>query len=103
MIHYVCDMCKCTLDPKHDLSYVVRMEVYAAPGEADAMIDDDRDYLEDIHEILERLDESDPDDQQLSADTYQKHRFDLCRDCAERFMQDPLSRRLTQKFNFSKR
>lgn len=103
MIHYVCDLCKCTLDPTHDLSYVVRMEVYAAPGEADATIDGDCDYLEDIHEILERLDDSDPDDRQLSTDTYQKHRFDLCRECCQRFLQDPLGRRPAQHFDFSKR
>ena len=31
MIHYGCDMCKCELDPTHDMTYVVRMEVYPAP------------------------------------------------------------------------
>lgn len=103
MIQYVCDLCHAALDPQHDLSYVVRMEIYAAPGEDDSSRDDDRDYLEDIHEILERLDDSDPDDRELSADTYQKRRYDLCRDCCQRFLQDPLGRRPAQKFDFSKR
>ena len=102
MIQYVCDRCKCTLDPKHELSYVVRMEVYAAPGDADATVDDDRDYLEDIHDILERLDDSDPDDRQLSSDTYQKLRFDLCRDCAQRYLQDPFGRRTAGHLDYSK-
>ena len=55
MIHYSCDMCKCELDPTHETTYVVRMEVYPAPVEADAAIDNDRDHLEDIHEVLERF------------------------------------------------
>ena len=71
MIHYSCDMCKCELDPKHDVSYVVRMEVYPAPCEADAAIDNDRDYLEDIHEVLERYDEFEADGQLPENDTYQ--------------------------------
>ena len=59
MIHYSCDLCKRPLDPEDDLRYVVKLEVYAAcdPMEMDDT-DDDRDNLQEIHEILEQLDDA---------------------------------------------
>ncbi len=103
MIHYRCDMCKSELDPKHDVSYVVRMEVYPATNESDAGIDNDRDHLQDIHEVLERFEEFEPDGVLPEADAYQKRRYDLCRSCCERFLQEPLGRKTAPKFDFSKR
>lgn len=103
MIHYSCDMCKCELDSKHDVTYVVRMEVYPAPCETDSAIDNDRDYLNDIQEVLERYDEFEPDGELPENDTYRKRRFDLCRNCCERFLQEPLGRRSAPQFDFSKR
>jgi hypothetical protein len=103
MIHFSCDMCKCELDPKHDTSYVVRMEVYPAPAQADAAMDDDRDYLGDINEVLERFEEFDADGQLPDHDTYQQRRFDLCSECCKRFMREPLGHRTAQQFDFSKR
>ena len=52
MIHYSCDCCKRALDSE-DLRYVVKMEVYAAidPASMDD-VDDDRDHLQEIQEIL---------------------------------------------------
>jgi hypothetical protein len=102
MIHYSCDLCKCELDPNHDASYVVRMEVYPAPCEA-SRIDDDRDHLEDIQEVLERFDEFESDGQLPENDTYQTRRFDLCSDCCRRFLKEPLGRRHAPQFDFSKR
>ena len=103
MIHYSCDMCKCELDPRHDTSYVVRMEVYPAPVHADAAIDDDRDHLEDIHEVLERIEEFDDDGPLPSSDTYQTRRFDLCSTCCKQFLKHPLGRAAAKQFDFSKR
>jgi hypothetical protein len=103
MIHYSCDICKCELDSKHDVSYVVRMEVYPAPCETDAAVDNDRDYLEDIHEVLERFDEFEADGELPENDTYRQRRFDLCRQCCQQFLQQPLGRRGTPQFDFSKR
>jgi hypothetical protein len=103
MIHYSCDMCKCELDPKHDTSYVVRMEVYPAPAESGGAIDEDRDHLGDINEVLERYDEFEPDGQLPESDTYQSRRFDLCGECCKRFLREPLGRSAAPHFNFSKR
>ena len=59
MIRYSCDLCKRELDPQDDLRYVVKMEVYAAfdPAATDGD-EDDRDHLEEIQDILERLEDS---------------------------------------------
>jgi hypothetical protein len=103
MIHYSCDLCKCELDPKHDVSYVVRMEVYPAPCSAEAGIDSDRDYLEDINEVLQRYVEFEADGELPEGDTYQKHRFDLCRNCCRRFLQESVGRRGAAQFDLSKR
>ena len=54
MLHYSCDLCKRPLDSENDLRYVVKVEVYAAFDPLE--IDDDSDNLQEIHEILERLD-----------------------------------------------
>jgi hypothetical protein len=91
------------LDPKHDVSYVVRMEVYPSPCETESVIDNDRDHLEDIQEVLQRFDEFEADGILPETDTYRKGRFDLCRACCERFLQEPLGRRNAPKFDFSKR
>jgi len=103
MIHYSCDICKCELDPKQDVSYVVRMEVYPAPSPTNGAIDNDRDHLEDIQEVLERFEEFEADGVLPENDAYQTRRFDLCTQCCQRFLQEPLGRRTKAQFDFSKR
>jgi len=98
MIHFVCDVCKRSLDPE-DLRYVVRMEVYAALDNTDADLDNDRDHLQEIEDVLEHLDES--DDHELGDEVYQQLRFDLCAACRKKFLSDPLGRRMPQHLDFS--
>lgn len=98
MIHFTCDYCHRTIDPEHELRYVVRMEVYAALEAADADGENDRDHLEEIEDILARLaDESDP---QIGDDVYQHARYDLCGECRQKFLRNPLGRR-SAEFDFS--
>jgi hypothetical protein len=99
MIHYSCDVCKRPLDAEHDLRYVVRMEVYAALGSSREEIEDDRDHLQEIQDILERID--DDDDEQIGDDVYQQLRFDMCSECRKKFLLDPLGRQMATHFNFS--
>ncbi len=100
MIRYSCDLCKRDLDPEEDLHYVVKMEVYAAfdPTTADEE-DDDRDHLQEIQDILERLDDTDND--QIGEEVYQQMRFDLCPQCRKRFIKNPLGRETAKVFRFS--
>lgn len=97
MIQYSCDLCKRPLDPQDDLRYVVKMEVYAALDPVE--LDDDTDNLQEIHEILERLDDVTSD--QIGDDVCQQLRFDLCPECRKRFLKNPLGRKLVEQFDFS--
>jgi hypothetical protein len=101
MIHYSCDLCKRPLDPENELRYVVKLEVYAAfdPLAVDDS-EDDRDNLQDLHEVLERMD--DLDDDQIGDDVYQQLRFDLCPECRKKFVKNPLGRKTAEKYDFSK-
>lgn len=101
MMHYSCDLCKRPLDAHDDLRYVVKLEVYAAfdPLELDDR-DEDRDHLQDLQEVLERLD--DAADEQIGEDVYQQLRFDLCPECRKKFLKNPLGRRPAEQFDFSK-
>jgi hypothetical protein len=76
------------------------MEVYEAIGQDGGSVDDDRDYLTEIHEYLERLDED--DDESFERAECQLLRFNLCDDCRKNFLLDPLGRRVAQPFDFSK-
>ena len=98
MIHYTCDCCKRALDLEHDTRYVVRLEVYAAldPVEDEG---DDRDHLQEIQDILESLD--DIDSATCEDDVYHHARFDLCSDCRQRFVKNPLGRGFSHKLKFS--
>ncbi|MEN6406774.1 MAG: hypothetical protein ABFC77_09900 [Thermoguttaceae bacterium] len=101
MIRYSCDLCKRELDPQDDLRYVVKMEVYAAfdPSTADDGDESDRDHLEEIQDILERMEDSSSD--QIGDDVYQQLRFDLCPECRRKFLKNPLGREAAKAFGFS--
>jgi hypothetical protein len=100
MIHYTCDLCRRDLDPDIDLRYVVKMEVYAAfDPSANDEEDDDRDHLQEIQDILERLEDADAD--RVGEDVYQQLRFDLCPECRKRFVKNPLGREAAKAFGFS--
>lgn len=97
MIHYTCDCCKRLIDPERELRYVVRLEVYASLDPTADDAEDDRDHLQEIQEILERLD----DDEQLSDDVYHHSRHDLCSECRNRYVKNPLGRVAMQELGFS--
>ncbi len=99
MIHYSCDCCKRPLDPERDLRYVVKMEVYAAMDPTDDEIDGDRDHLQEIQDILQRME--DGEDEAVSDDVYQQLRYDMCSDCRTKFLSNPLPRDAAKQFIFS--
>lgn len=100
MIRYICDLCKRDLDPKEDLRYVVKMEIYAAYDPSAVGDDeDDRDHLQEIQDVLERLE--DAQCEQISDEVCQQLRFDLCPECRKRFIKNPLGREAAKVFGFS--
>ena len=102
MVHHVCHACKRSLDSE-DVRFVVRMEVYEALGQEGTSADDDRDYLGEIHDYLERFDEDldDREDELFGRIECQSFRFSLCGDCRKSFVHDPLGRRTAQPLDFS--
>ena len=97
MMHYSCDLCQCPLDSENDLRYVVKLEVYAALDPI--QVDDDCDNLLEMHEIIERMDESSVEE--IGEDVYRQMRFDLCPECRKRFLRNPLGRKLAEHLDFS--
>ena len=98
MIRYSCDMCKRDIDPGDDLRYAVKIEIYAAFDPL-TIEEDDRDHLEEIQDILERLEDAESDE--IGEDVYQQLRFDLCPECRRKFLQNPLGRESTTILDFS--
>ncbi len=99
MIRYLCDMCRRDIDPEEDLRYVVKIETYAAFDPLAMEEDDDRDHLQEIQDILERLEDAESDE--IGDDVYQQLRFDLCPDCRKKFLKNPLGRESAKALNFS--
>ena len=100
MIHYTCDRCKHVLDPVEDLRYVVRLEVQAVMDPVDSdEIDDDRDHLLEVHEILERTE--DLQGSLVGDDIYQRTRYDLCTECYQRFIRNPIGAEPAVQLTFS--
>ncbi len=98
MIHFTCDCCKRVIDLDEEVRFVVRMEVFAAADAGETDADDERDYLEEIEEMLSLAEDS---DESLNDDVYQQVRFDLCSDCRQKFVRDPLGRTTPVHLGFS--
>jgi len=106
MLHYSCDICKRPIDIHADVHHVVKIEVFPA---VDDIADhgccdgsgqqDEADHLEEMQEMLERLDEED-----LPAgltDGARSMRFDLCDACRQRFVKNPLGVKPGKQLDFS--
>jgi hypothetical protein len=99
MIHFSCDRCKREIDPDTELRYVVRLEVQAMMEPSEIDVEDDRDHLLEVQDILARLDDADDN---VAEEIYQRRRFDLCPSCYRKYMKNPLGRDGVPHLNFSK-
>jgi hypothetical protein len=100
MIHFSCDRCKRMIDPEEELRYSVKLEICAAMDPVDAAeVQDDRDHLLEVQEILERLDAE--DDENIGEDIYQRKSFDLCPRCYREFIKNPLGKEQHVHLGFS--
>jgi hypothetical protein len=97
MIQYSCDLCNRPIDSEDDIRYVVKIEVYAALDAQSEVLDDERDGLEQLQEMLQRMDDGEC---VTDEDVYQQLRFDLCPECRKKFVKHPLGRTAKQ-FDFS--
>src|SRR5437660_4653814 len=104
MLHVTCDLCGKELRPGDDHRYVVKIEVFAAhdPAEiTEADLDDD--HMEAVSQLLREADDAfaETEDVAQLAPPYKNFRYDLCPGCQKRFVRDPLSKEVSQKFDFS--
>jgi len=98
MIHFTCDGCGRSIDPDEEVRFVVRIECYASLDN-DEPRDDDADHLEEIEDILERIEGI--DDPAVGEEVYQQARYDLCDGCRQRFLKNPLGRGVAASVKFS--
>lgn len=103
MLHYSCDICKRPITVGSDVRHVVKIEVFPAVDEAvcgsSGMAGQhDADHLDEVQELLERLDDDELAD--IEDDT-RSLRFDLCDACRQRFVKNPLGLKSGKQFNFS--
>jgi len=85
--------------------HVVKIEVFLAMDECRcAELDLDEGYpLEEMHEMLERIEEGElvQDVDAFDDDAARLLRFDLCENCRNRFLKNPLGARSGKKLDFS--
>jgi hypothetical protein len=89
MIHFTCDLCGKTLQAEEDTRYVVKIEVYAAYDPMEISGDDLReDHDDEIQGLLAQMEDMDAED--LEDQVFKTFRFDLCPECHEAYLKDPL-------------
>ncbi len=95
MLHVTCDLCGKELRPGED-HYVVKIEVFAAHDPAELTEADlDEDHMEAVSEMLQQL-EDQPDGPDLDPPS-QRRRYDLCPECRQHYLRDPLSKETARK------
>ena len=102
MLHYSCDVCKRPINTATDIRHVVKIEVFPAVEDHAAVTDDGGDdaagHLEEMQNLLERLDE---DDLANLEESTRSLLFDLCDACRQRFLKNPLGMKSGTTLDFS--
>jgi hypothetical protein len=89
MIHFTCDLCGKTLLADEDTRYVVKIEVYAAYDPMEITGDDlAEDRSDEMQGLLEEMEGMDAED--LEDGVFKTFRYDLCPECHEAYLKDPL-------------
>ena len=99
MIHYTCDRCKRTINVATQSRYIVQIEVQVAQDDASCEFDDDIDQLSELHQILEGI--ADEDIDTVTPETCHRGQYDLCPECHEHFVKNPLGRDAVLPLGFS--
>ena len=100
MIHYSCDLCAKELDDDEP-RFVVKIEAFAAHDPAELTEADlEEDHMEAVSQLIQEMEENGAA-AELTPTTKQ-FRYDLCGECHQRFLRDPLGRDRAKKVVFSK-
>ena len=99
MLHVTCDLCGKKLHPGED-HYVVKIEVFAGHDPAELTEADlEEDHMEAVSQLIRQMEAGECSDE--VAPTSHHLRYDLCPDCRQRYLRDPLSKDAAGKFDFS--
>lgn len=98
MIHYSCDRCKKTIG-EDEFRHIVKIEIHTSINNGPHPVDEERDHLVEIEEILSRMEE--PDCEDVTDELYQRRTFDLCPRCYRQYVRNPLAIETTSHFGFS--
>ena len=110
MIHYTCDRCKRTIDPETEPRYVVEIDVrLAGPVEQLGEDAEDLDPLAELHDQLQRESSADPDRPEDAEQLIPRcddvesgpEQYDLCPQCHDAFVNNPLGREIAVGLGFS--
>ena len=100
MLHVTCDLCGKVLRPGDDQHFVVKVEVFAAQDPAEITEADlDEDHMEAVSQLIRQMEAGECTDG--VGPTSHHLRYDLCPDCRQRYLRDPLSKDAVGKFDFS--
>lgn len=100
MVRYTCDGCGRDMSADDSCRHIVRIEV--RPANSDWQLTEDdltEDNLEKVSELLQRCDELDPS--LLDEERPVRRDLDLCGECRDRFVADPVGIWAASKLGFS--
>ena len=100
MVHFTCDLCGKDLTAAGDPRFVVKIAAYAGFDPTEIREDDlEDDHMEEVSQLLRREEGrvAEADDAPLSKG----FRFDLCPNCHEKFLRDPLGKEMNRSLDFS--
>jgi hypothetical protein len=103
MLHITCDLCGKELRAGQE-HYVVKIEVFAQHDPALLTEEDlEEDHMEAVSQLLREMDDAEA--AEAINPVRQNLRYDLCPDCRQRYLLNPLhkdlSKEVAQKFDFS--
>ncbi len=98
MLHYSCDRCKNSID-ENEFRHIVKIEIHASINNGPHPLDEERDPLVEIEEILSRMEEKECED--IADELYQRRTFDLCPRCYRQSLRNPLAIEAASPFGFS--
>ncbi len=89
MIHYTCDRCKRSINTIDQPRYVVQIEIQSVVDAPEIEVDEEVDYLNELHQSLEGMADL-ADDLATESESHHQGRYDLCLDCHRQFLKNPL-------------
>lgn len=100
MMHFTCDQCGKGMRAAGDARYEIKIQIQSAHDPSALTEGDlDEDHMETLSELLSEM-EAGLESHDLPP-ARQELRFDLCPECHDKYVRDPLGREQSQNLRFS--